>query len=375
MRFLHTADWQIGMKARHVGSAGERVRKERLTTIGKVLEAAKANRVEFVLVAGDTFEDNGVDRILVQTVADKLAAVGLPVFVIPGNHDPYVPGSVWEHPAWKSAGNVGVLLREEPVEVPGGVLYPCPVREKRSGKDPTAWIRALESQEVAVGVAHGTVEGIHQEEPEYPIPRNAANRSGLDYLSLGHWHSFATFPSAEGVVRMAYAGTHEPTGFGERNSGNALIVEIPGRGVPPQVNPVRTGSLEWVAVEEEVRETGDLPRLRERIETMSDPTRKLLDIRVRGLLAAGDHGEIARIQDLLGSRFLYGRLDTAQLRPSPADDDWLSSLPRGIIRDVGAALRELADPNWQGARPEGASPEVAARALRELSAIVSECSR
>lgn len=30
MRFLHTADWQIGMKATVLGDAGARVREERL---------------------------------------------------------------------------------------------------------------------------------------------------------------------------------------------------------------------------------------------------------------------------------------------------------------------------------------------------------
>ena len=30
MRFLHTADWQIGMKAAHVGAVGGKVRDERL---------------------------------------------------------------------------------------------------------------------------------------------------------------------------------------------------------------------------------------------------------------------------------------------------------------------------------------------------------
>ena len=30
MRFVHTADWQIGMRAAHVGGAGPRVREERL---------------------------------------------------------------------------------------------------------------------------------------------------------------------------------------------------------------------------------------------------------------------------------------------------------------------------------------------------------
>lgn len=70
MRFLHTADWQIGMKASHVGEAGTRIRDERLAAARRVGEAACGAGAEFILVAGDTFEDNGVDRALIQKVAD-----------------------------------------------------------------------------------------------------------------------------------------------------------------------------------------------------------------------------------------------------------------------------------------------------------------
>ena len=94
MRFLHTADWQIGMKAAHVGMVSQRVRDERLTAARRVVEAAKSANAELILVAGDTFEDNGIDCVLIQRVADILAGFGGPVYVIPGNHDPLVPGSV-----------------------------------------------------------------------------------------------------------------------------------------------------------------------------------------------------------------------------------------------------------------------------------------
>jgi hypothetical protein len=70
MRFLHTADWQIGMKALHVGEAGARVREERLAAARRVVEATRDAGADFTLVAGDTFEDSGVDRVLVQRAVD-----------------------------------------------------------------------------------------------------------------------------------------------------------------------------------------------------------------------------------------------------------------------------------------------------------------
>lgn len=382
MKFLHTADWQIGMKAAHLGEAGARVREERLAAARRVVEAAHASGAEFILIAGDIFEDNGVDRILVQKVADILAGSGGPVYIIPGNHDPLVPGSVWEHPAWKrafistdngttgrAAGEVMFLTQEQPVEIAGGLLFPCPVRAKHSGRDPTAWIQASGGEGIRIGLAHGTVEGIHQEEPDYPIARNAAERAGLDYLALGHWHSAVMYTAADGAVRMTYSGTHETTRFGERDSGNALIVEIAQPGATPVITPVRTGHLTWSTMEAELREPGDLPKVRAHIEALGNSATTLLDVRVTGLLAAQDRDELLRVEEIIASRFLHGRVDVSGLRPFPGDASWTAGLPAGVVRDAAERLQKLADPTYQGVRPEGASPEVASRALLELYAL------
>lgn len=366
MKFLHTADWQIGMKAAHVGAVGVRVREERLAAGKRVVEAARINGAAFIIITGDTFEDNGVDRLLIQKVADILAAFPGQVYVTAGNHDPWIPGSIWEHPVWKSVVNVHLLLEEKPVEVPGGFLYPCSAREKRSGKDPTAWIDAHQAHGIRIGLAHGTVEGVYQEEPDYPIPRDAPLRTGLDYLALGHWHSTSVYPAPNGAVRMAYSGTHEMTRFGERDSGNALIVEIPDAGAPPVITPVRTGSLIWKVIDADLRETGDLSRLREQIVSMEHPDLTLLRCRFTGLLPAQDQNELIRINEILASGFLFGQVETAHLRPAPLDESWLVNLPVGILREAATRLKKWTDPAYTGERPEGASAEAASRALREL---------
>lgn len=374
MRFLHTADWQLGIKAAHVGKKGDHVREQRFASLHRVAEAAQNHSVDFILIAGDTFEDNGVDRTLVQRVADILSNFVVPVYIIPGNHDPLMPGSVWEHPAWGSTSSVKVIQNEEPVIIPGGILYPCPVKEKFSPKDPTEWIQASDVERVQIGVAHGTVEGIHQEEPDYPIPRDAALRAGLDYLALGHWHSTARYPAPDGTVHMAYSGSHETTKFGERDSGNVLIVDIPSPGTPPKITPVHTGSLSWNVMEEDIRESGDLRRIRNQIESIENPAATLVDLCISGLMFTEDRDEINRINEILRSRFLFARMDTSGVRPSPEDENWVTNLPHGILRNVAARLNELADPNFTGRRPEEASPEVASRALLELYALVTEVS-
>ncbi len=372
VKFIHTADWQIGMKAAHVGAVGQRVRAERLEAARRVIDAATCHRADSIIVAGDTFEDNAVDRVLVQKVADILGGFSGPVYIISGNHDPLVPGSVWVHAAWQSHSNLHLLTQAKPLEIDGATLYPCPLFEKHSLKDPTRWINASNDRNIAIGIGHGTVEGVSQSELDYPIARDAATGAGLDYLGLGHWHSFASYESADGAVRMAYSGTHETTKFGERDSGNALLVEIEERGAVPKLTPIRTGGLEWKQIEQRFAESGDAARLREEVESLPDADKMLLDLRIDGLLDQDDQAELARLDELVRARFLYGRLDTSRLVPRPDDDRWLDALPIGVLRESAQRLQTLSDPAYSADRPDYASPAVATRALLELYRMVQE---
>lgn len=284
MKFIHTADWQIGMKASHVGEVGDRVRGERLEASKRVVDVASKNHADFILIAGDTFEHNGVDRVLVQKVADILAKFNGTIYIIPGNHDPYIPGSVWGHPSWGSHKNLRLLLEPEPLEIQDGFLFPCPIYEKRSSENPTSKIDTNGVKGIKIGIAHGTVEGIQSEEQDYPIPRDAAARTGLDYLALGHWHSTATYNDSKGVTRMAYSGTHEPTKFGERDSGNVLLVEIERPDSPPKIQKINTAGLLWETSEEQIKQSGDMKNVRERIENQPNPDKTLVRVILSGLL-------------------------------------------------------------------------------------------
>ena len=372
MRFLHTADWQIGMRAAHVGDAGARVREERLKAAERVVRRAREAGAEFILLVGDTFEHNGVERVLVQRVGDILNGYGGHAYIIPGNHDPCGPGSVWEHPVWTESGRLHVLREPGMVPVEGGELFACPAAQPHSRRDPTAWIPAETAGHIRIGMAHGTVEGIELDDPVSPIPRDASARHGLDYLALGHWHSYTGYAES-GAVRMAYSGTHEPTKFGERDSGNALIVEIAAAGAPPAVEALKTGGLEWATIAKELRAPGDVAELRAAVEAIGQPGATLLQIALSGLLFAQDASELARLRELVTARpFVFARIDSAALHPAPTDDGWLERLPEGVVRAAAVRLRELADPGYSGPRPEEATGEVAAQALLELYALTTE---
>lgn len=361
MKFLHTSDWQIGMKAESVGRMAERVREERLEAAKRVVQAARDNGAEMIVLTGDVFEDNAVDRLVVRKIGEILRTFSGPVYIIPGNHDPLVPGSVWEHSVWKEAANISIFSKSEPVELDGCILFPCPLHGKYSTKNPTSWINATGVTKPAIGMAHGNVEGIPNGEPDYPIPRDTASRLGLDYLALGHWHSFARYDADDGVCRMAYAGTHETTKFGERDSGNAVIVEISHHGAPPKLIPVKTGRLNWRTVERKVDQPQSLEAVIEELGQLDSPAGTLVRVFIEGVLFPEDRHALARIEELLGSRFLFGSLDTSALIPAPDGEGWIESLAPGSFREAAVKLRSEAA---QSANPEERA--VATQALLQL---------
>ncbi len=360
----------MGMRAAHAGAAAEQVRAARIDAAERVAAAARARAADFVVLCGDTFEDNQVERALVARVVEIMASCRCPVYVIPGNHDALVPGSVWGDGSFARAPTVRVLRDESPLEAPGGVtLWPCVARARHDERDPTLWVRAPSDGRVHVLLAHGTVESVHYEEPWYPIARDCAERARVDYVALGHFHQHLEYVGGDGVARMAYSGTHEPTRFGERDPGQALLVSIEKAGDRPSIEPMVTGALRWLVVEATLREAGDVARTADAVRAMGEGAQTLMRLKLDGYLRVDEQDALVSLAEMVRERFLFGRVESA-LRPAPTDSAWTRDLPPGPVLDAAKLLAQWAEPSFDG-RPSHVSAEVAARALLELYAMAS----
>ena len=96
MRFVHTADWQLGM-TRHflAGEAQPRYSAARRDAVAGLRELAADVGAEFVVVAGDVFEDNQLAPQVISQSLEAMRAIGIPVYLLPGNHDPLNAASVY----------------------------------------------------------------------------------------------------------------------------------------------------------------------------------------------------------------------------------------------------------------------------------------
>ena len=132
VKFLHTADWQLGMARHYLGDdAQARFGGARLDVIERMVGIATSEQCEFVVVCGDVFESNQVQRQVLVRAFEKMAAFPqLTFFLLPGNHDPLDALSIYSSPTFVRARcpeNVKVLKGFEPVQAaPGVELIPAP---------------------------------------------------------------------------------------------------------------------------------------------------------------------------------------------------------------------------------------------------------
>ncbi|HVS66673.1 MAG TPA: DNA repair exonuclease [Thermoanaerobaculia bacterium] len=370
MRILHTADWQLGLRAAQAGERAAEVRAERLATVARIVDLAHELAVDLVLVAGDVFDRQEIDEaVLHATIGQLDRLTPIPVVLLPGNHDPLEVGGVWDRRAFARAG-AHVLIAREPRELeilPGVAVYPCPLTQRISTQDPTAWIppRCPEDRRLRIGLAHGALDSLPKR-GNFPIALDRAEACDLDYLALGDWHGSMV------RGRTAYPGAPEQASFGEKSPGYVLLVELEagdaeaGGGIHrrplPRVEQHRVGRFVWCAMETEIRDRTDLVRLEAELAELARPEDLLLRIQVTTPGAdAPLRAALDGLEERLRSRLFV--LDWTLEERGDLD----GALPDGLLGEVDHALAAILDgaPPPDGLEDLG---EVAPDVLREARA-------
>lgn len=290
MRFLHTADWHLGRTLRGRSRVDELER-----ALGQVVDMAKAEDVDAVLVAGDIYDQRvlsaDADRLVFETLL-KLYSNGIKVVAVPGNHDS-APRLGAIAPVLDHIGTSVVSKVRRPetgglVEVPAkdgshAALVACipfvsPRRFSDAASEFTdiatgynefddgmgsllaAYEKHFRSDTVNVVLAHLFVSGAKPAGSERQITLGAdyavsAMRlpAKATYVALGHIHRPQKVPGAPCEAR--YSGSLIQLDFGERgqDKGVVLVEAVPGK--PPKAKTLQiTAGRQLLDVETTVDE-------------------------------------------------------------------------------------------------------------------------
>ncbi|HSV81593.1 MAG TPA: DNA repair exonuclease [Ramlibacter sp.] len=364
MKFLHTADWQIGRTYSQFEADSADLSRARIDGVSRIAQLATELQADAVLVAGDVFDSQTPRDKTILRLFEAMGGYDGPWILLPGNHDAALPESVWQLARRLKLvpANAVLCLVPEVLEVQGRnggrfCVLPAPLTQRHTHTDLTEWFDRAETPEglLRIGLAHGSVAGIlaeHVDSPN-PIAAGRAERARLDYLALGDWHG-----TKQVDARTWYSGTHEPDRFRTNDSGNALVVEIDGPGALPRVTSVRTAAYRWMQLDLHVLDAADVERAAEALAAIDATT--VADVALSGTC---DMGTQARLQDALESAERRAAAFSARqtaLRLAPTEEDLQALHADGF---VGAALTELKG------QLQGPQADVAREALLQLARI------
>src|SRR5690625_2256035 len=104
--------------------AQPRYTQARIDVIGRLGELAREQECAFILVCGDVFESNHLAPRVIKRALEAMRAVDVPIYLLPGNHDPLDAGSDYVNPLFRDAlpDNVHGLVDSEPLVVAARVV-------------------------------------------------------------------------------------------------------------------------------------------------------------------------------------------------------------------------------------------------------------
>ena len=200
---LHVDDSRIAAQHGGDGTGGLRA----------VLAYARSVEANAVILAGDTFDNHMVTAATIDRAGRLLAEAGLPVVILPGNHDPVTADSVYVRGGYAAIPGLSILgltddgavhFADRHLEIWGNAHRDyhdmIPLRDPRPRS--TRW-------QVCVGHGHyEPPETWHNPlRPSWLISDEAIAATAADYVALGHWDRPAQV--GDGSIPAYYSGSPE----------------------------------------------------------------------------------------------------------------------------------------------------------------------
>ena len=353
--FIHTSDFQLGMTRWFFDvKAQARFDDSRLRAIARLGDLAKETGAEFIVVAGDVFEANALEPQTMDRALDTIDALPVPVYLLPGNHDPLIPGAALERAGQRE--NITVLADSAPVEVrPGVEVIGAPLLARTATEDLAAKaIAGLEpTDKIRILVAHGQCEDRSGDRSpdtiDLPGLEAALDAGVIDYVAMGDTHSAGQIGTSG---RVWFSGAPEVTDFhdrredvegGEVNSGKALVVSVDkpsADSADVTVDECEVGEWTFDALHFEVADSADVKDLLDLLEAYSEKSRTVVKYSIVGTLGLEATRELeeglAAKENVFGALYERKRLMDLHLEPS---EEELANLPlNGYASDAMSDL-------------------------------------
>ena len=279
MKIIHCADLHLDSRMESglpPEKAGER-RLELLRTFTRMVERAAEEKVEAVLLAGDLFDAGTVSGRAGSCVLDAVEEhPQITFYYLQGNHDRNgflsdvrrLPDNL------KTFGAGWTSYEQKEVTITGAEL------SKDTPKDLMERL-VLDQSRINIVMLHGTVREYEGNDQWDTIPLRVLRGRGIDYLALGHIHSFR-LDRLDDRGRWCYSGCLEGRGFDECGEKGYVELEIDQGRIAPAFISFAERSLHDIPVDITGALTQEDIRRKVRQELKDVPRKDMVQVRLTG---------------------------------------------------------------------------------------------
>lgn len=224
VKILHCADLHIGASEAILGEKSYSRKAEALITFENIIGLAKEEKVQLLLIAGDLFCSNSVERSGVNRVLDCIGSLGVPVVYAAGNHDPFNSGS----PLYsaKLPENLHILPEKDSsfyFENINTRVYGRSFGEVYLPGEPRFTLTP-DSESINIMCQHGEVRSDLSSNYN-SITVEFIDNCKMDYIALGHIHKRSEI-ARRGDTFFSYCGCAQGLGFDELGDKGVYIGEV-----------------------------------------------------------------------------------------------------------------------------------------------------
>ena len=220
MNFVHIADVHFDTPFKTISDRAELGKTRRLeqrTAFKNVIDFIKENKVEYLFISGDLYEQEYIRKSTINYINDLFKQIPeTKIYIAPGNRDPYIKESYYNTYEWEK--NVKIFTSNvEKVENEDVNIYGYGFNNYEMNLNQLKEINIDEKNKINILITHGMVINGNELNGIYnPISKNELKNKGFDYIALGHIHKRDEF----------YPGSLISMGFDELGEHGFIYGEI-----------------------------------------------------------------------------------------------------------------------------------------------------
>lgn len=228
MKFIHLADMHFDIPftvLNNRNKLGEKRRLEQREALKNVIKYIKENNIEYLFIAGDLYEHDYIRKTTIEYINNLFKEIpNTKIYIVPGNHDPYVKESVYKTFQWNS--NVFIFDEKiKKIENEDCDIYGYGFNDFYRKDSKLEDIRIENRDKINILITHGSLNGGTAEDMEYnPINKTKLKQLDFDYVALGHIHKLDY--NTEINQRIVYPGSTISLGFDELGKHGVIYGEL-----------------------------------------------------------------------------------------------------------------------------------------------------